>query len=267
MIEFFGDLWTQWGGWWQGFSEVLQYMSEYGTRGIRESMQTYGPQNPSANPTTRLIGVIYILSSIIPSLTIFYLFFRYRFLRRTALVLASVTQVVVVFMTRYVLLLRPPLGEAYSRFAYGPGAIIETITNHFSADPIGAFTVWVVVFGSFFIFSLVMWYFIIFSLWIFSMTFMSDPLFGDVSAKGHALWLTIIWFFFLSMSDPAIAWVQTIFLMTAVIINRSWDKRDFDLVGGQSGHSPGQEVIKTVSGQEPDPPETDEESDDEIQWI
>ena len=271
MIEFLDQLFGTWFGVWEGFRGFLESFAHFGigdgsSGRAQWAVSEYGER--SSTPTTRTIGAIYVVGKNIPTFVVLYLLSRYKFDKIKSIVSAIAIQATYLFLTISVLGIKPSPFEEYEKFAYGPIAVMSSIREMFLTDPVEAFTVWVVIFGSFFLFSFLMWYSINFVLWMFTLTYREKPIFGTTSAKGHALWMTIIWIFFLTMDTAGTAFIQTLFVLIAIILNRSWKRRDISL-GSDSDDSGTIEMTDDVEIEAQETQEESSESEDstgQISW-
>lgn len=221
-----------WNSVWDGFSGFLENLARFGMGDGESGRATqmvaeYGVE--ASSPTTQAIGTIYLIAKNLPLFILLYLLFRTKFDRVKSLILTTVTHAIYQFIVIVVLELRPNPIEVWNKFAYGPIALWTAVRESFANEPVEAFTVWVVIFGSFFLFSFLFWYLINVGLWLATLTFRPQPIFGDTSAKGIAFWMTIIWVFFLTMDTAGTAFLQTLFVLMALLLNRTLKKRDVSL--------------------------------------
>jgi len=265
MMEFLSELISTWMGVWEAFRSFLDGFVTFGlgdgsSGRVRQAVTEHGTAEPS--PTTQVLGLVYLVAKIVPLVSVLYFGLRYRVRRRYALGGALIGYLVWHLTSVWILEIRPSPLEEYRQISTGPGAVYTAIREMFRSQPIEAFTVWVVIFGTFFLFSFLMWYLVNFVLWLVTMTYKKEPVFSETSAKGHAFWMTLIWIFFLTMSSPGTAFVQTLFVLIAIVLNRAWKKRDIDL----SRDTPEDRVLEMVEdGPSPDPSE-EESQTGQIEW-
>lgn len=271
MIEFLDQLLGTWMGVWEGFRRFLESFAHFGigdgsSRRAKWAVSEYGER--SSTPTTRTIGALYVVGKNIPTFVVLYLLSRYKFDKIKSVISAAAIQATYLFLTISILNIKPSPLEEYEKFAHGPIAVLSSIREMFFVDPVEAFTVWIVIFGSFFLFSFLMWYSINFVLWMFTLTYREKAIFGTTSAKGHALWMTIIWIFFLTMDSAGTAFIQALFVLIAIILNRSWKQRDISL--GGSDDSPKIEMTDDVEleaeGPQEESSESSSDSTGQISW-
>lgn len=219
ILDFLSNLLDSWLEVWNMFEQFLNGFAQFGLSGAGDSIEKYG--DAKATPTTKLLGVVYVIAQIAPGLIFTYMVSKYVTASKVRQVAIALLGGFVWFaLTSYILGFRPGAREAYHKFAYGPMAVLTTIKEMFIADPVQAFTVWVVIFGTFFLFSFVLWYLINFTLWVVT-SYRQDPLFSNTSAKALSLWLTVIWIFYLTLGDPSGAFVNTMFFLFVILISRS----------------------------------------------
>ena len=266
-----------WYGVWEGFSGFLESLAHFGMGDGESGRATqmvaeYGVE--ASSPTTQAVGAIYLIVKNLPLFILLYLLFRTKFDRVKSLIFAVVTDAVYQFIMIFVLELRPNPLETWNKFAYGPIALWTAVRGSFANEPVEAFTVWIVIFGSFFLFSFLFWYLINVALWLVTLTFRPQPIFGETSAKGIAFWMTIIWIFFLTMDTAGTAFIQTLFVLIALLLNRTLKKRDISLgstVSSSSSDESGGEIQMEDSSGEIEMTDENiemETSDDgETEWV
>jgi hypothetical protein len=253
--------------WWESSTQFLDSFAQFGLEPAADSIDRWGRRETSI--TTKVLGIVYVAAKMLPGTLIVLIALREYFgdLRR-ATAGAIAFQSFSIILQSYILNIKPGPGERYQIVAYGPNALFSAIKSHFTNDPIGAVTTWIVVMGVFFILSYLMWYFINFLLWFVTLTFRRDPLFSDASAKGHALWMTITWFFYLTIDDPGTAFVNTIIVLGIMLGNRAWQDRKRR---GPPDIDEGDPVTVIAANEEPEieeetVEETEDQSSDKIVW-
>ena len=266
IIRFITDLYDSWSSSWSMFQMFLDGFAEFGLGGASDSVSKYN-DGTNATPTTRLLGIIYIIATIIPFAIFVYLIARRKYSQKKYAIGLSVGLTLLwQVLTVNILEVRPGPFEAYERFAYGPMAVFRTVREMFIDNPVEAFTIWVVVFGSFFAFSFLMWYLVNFTIWVIT-TFRQNPLFTETSAKALALWLTFVWIFYLTMDTAGDAFLNTFIVLLIILMNRSWSKNN----SGSIDINNTDELIDVMSGSEENNVDDEDESEDieegELKWV
>lgn len=223
IAEFVTDLFGSWIAVGRVISDVIEGFVQFASEPISESIDQYGPDDPSTTPTTQFLSGIYAVAKRIPTFLFFYFLLRPRWGRRRALLSALIVQVLVLLVFAVWWGVRPGPIETYETFAFGPSQLLTTIENHITADLVGAFTTWVVVLGTFILLSYSLWYVLNLSLWVATLMVKQTPMFSDSSAKGHAAWMTLTWVFFLTMETGTIAFINTLIVFVIILLRRSWD--------------------------------------------
>lgn len=249
---------------WSGFSSFVEGFAEFGLSGIEEDIRLYGQAEASA--TTQVFAVLYVLAKMLPGTILVFLGVRHYLGTKKGAIVGILFQIASVGITSYILGVRATPTEQYNTFAYGPSQIISAFEGAKSAEGLSEVVItWVVVFGVFFLISYLMWYFVNFLLWFITLTFRREPLFSDSSAKGHALWMTLTWLFYLSITTAGSAFVNTIFVLGIIILNRGWQDRKKRK--GPSKRKEGDKQLMMVQAEQAE--QVQESSDDsggEITW-
>lgn len=245
MIEIINEVVSGLTSTWDGFARFFEGFARFGlsepSNAIEAYCEAHQGECSDSGPFGTVLGVVYLLVKMAPGFLVAFVLGRSYFNDTVKGIAVGVAwQIISIGILAYILNLRPTPFELYTRVSTGPSVLFNAVQWHFGTDFVAAFTTWVVIFGAFFLFSYLMWYFINFLLWFVTLTFKQDPIFSDSSAKGHALWLTLTWTFYLTIQRPGVAFVNTVFILAVLIGNRAWQKRK-RRPGGSS--SSGVEVV------------------------
>lgn len=221
VVQFAGELSDSWGSSLDHLIQVLEGFEEYGIGQTSEAIERYGPETRETTPTTRFLGGIYAIARLIPSFILVFFLLRYRFDVRRSFVIALLFELLSYLTLSVWLETQPRFSQSFELIAIGPTTLIDTIVEHFTSDPVDAFTVWVVILGTFIFISFVLWYSINFLLWGLTLMIKQRPLFHKSSAKGHALWMTITWMFFIAVTPAPTAFLNTLMVLLIIIVRRS----------------------------------------------
>lgn len=239
VIDFVFTAFAPFVGLWDAFALLLDGFAQWGVGGISDAITQYGGA-PKANPTWQMMAGIYLIARHLPSFVGVYFVGKGLDLgKRMSLLLAVASKVLSIGIMNYALGIRPTLHEQFDAVAYGPESLVSGMVGLWSNDPISGATA-TSLFVLFVLLSYALWYSINLLLWAFS-TIRAQPFFKESSIKAHAVWMTVIWLFYLSMDTPEMAFVNTLLILILVIANRS----DVSL-GGNSNEMTEEERVELV---------------------
>lgn len=264
IIEFILSIFGTFNGLRDSLSSFFRGFAEFGIGRATEDVQQFCVENAaecgSAEPIIQLFGFLYVIARYAPTFLVVFILARSYFDDWTkGVITAVIYQISSIVLFSFILGLRPNPFEVFEKVSTGPVVLLETVRWSFSISIVEAFTTWFIIFGSFFAMSFLMWYIVNFLLWFITLTFKKQPIFSETSAKGHALWLTVTWIFYLTMEEPFQAFINTLFILVIIIGNRSWQNRESS---GSSDSIDEEKLVEIMDSNE----EVEEPSDNKIQW-
>lgn len=234
-----GDLLSNWGNYWEAFDTTFSSFRDFGFTGMERIVSDYiSTQGSITSPTLMIFAVLYILVSSMPFFMIGYVLVKkYTGSKKYGIAVGILAVTLITAVSSYLLELKPTPVERFEAVAYGPATIFSALAYTIVNDTTEAFMA-ISAFVFFFILSYLMWYLIMFMIYGITIMFMQEPIFSQSSGKGHAMWMTILWLFFLSVLDSgSMAFVNVLLVLLAIIVKRSeiWEKRGS---GNDNGDTP-----------------------------
>lgn len=219
-VSFLTEFYETWAGIWGLIRFALQTFADMGLGGIERALEQYGTRSPEATPTTKILGVMYVIAALAPGFLFFYIATKSFTQNWKIGLVAGVGYIVLqVGVGAYMLGIRATPFESYGKVAYGPLALYDAFKTMVFQDLSQAFMV-VVSFTVFFLMSWLMWYIVNMAMYSLTVITRSNPIWSNSDPKGHAFTFAIIWIFYLSMTDAGGAFLLTLMVIFVIIYRR-----------------------------------------------
>lgn len=215
-----GQFVDTWLGLWHAFANLLSAFADLGLEGIADAIATYGPATPVATPTTKVLGLVYVVATLAPGFVLVYVSLRTVVDRATALAGAAVAKLLQIVVVVGVLEAAPSPLAKYEAIAYGPVTALRALGRLVATDPAHAFML-ATAFAAFVGLSWAMWYGVNLLLYSATLLVRARPVWSESNAKAHALTFTGVWVFFLTLTSAGTAFLQTVLVIGILLVRRS----------------------------------------------
>lgn len=225
VVHFGTELWNTLVGAWTAFSGLLEGFADMGITPVVELINGYCASGGACQEATALSMVfagLYLAASTAPSLVFGYFLFK-SFLgdRKKAVAGTVAYKALSIGVVGYWLQVRPTPDEIYARLSYGPVTVVDSVMHLFSTGDFPQIFTVTVTFLAFVALAWGMFYAINLLTYFVGILVRPNPPWSQSSGKGHALMYTIAWMFFMTMSDPATAFVNVMILNIVVLWRRA----------------------------------------------